>query len=156
MLNCLLRPENSFKHAMQEFKSESLDAESLLRIVARSKPPVRVILDVGAQVLEWRNEEVARTWLSRVPVSEAQAAVFFDDRNELSVLSRNGIKESLMISPFGRQMDQCLVYLDEAHTRGTDLKLPTNYRAAVTLGPDLTKDRLVQDMDLIQWIVFHC
>lgn len=146
VLDCLLRPENSFKHTVQESGRESLDAESLLQIVIRSEPPVRVILDVGAQVLEWKNEKVASTWLSRVPASKAQAAVFFDDRNDLSVLSRDGITESLMISPFAKQMDQCLVYLDEAHTRGTDLKLPTNYRAAVTLGPDLTKDRLVQGM----------
>lgn len=144
VLKYLLRPENSFKHAMQESKSESLNAESLLQIVIESEPPVRVILDVGAQVLEWKNEEVVRKWLSRVP--EAQAAVFFDDRNDLSILSRDGAKELLMMSPFAKQMDQCLVFLDEAHTRGTDLKLPTNYRAAVTLGPDLTKDRLVQGM----------
>lgn len=144
VLDCLLRSENSFKHAVEESGSESLDAESLLRVVVRSEPPVRVILDVGAQVLEWKNEEVVRRWLSRVP--EAQAAVFFNDRNDLSVLSRDGITELLMNSPFAKQMDQCLVYLDEAHTRGTDLKLPTNYRAAVTLGPDLTKDRLVQGM----------
>ena len=152
VLDCLLGPENSFKHAMQESGRESLDAESLLRIVIRSEPPVRVILDVGAQVLEWKNEEVARTWLSRVPASEAQAVVFFDDRNDLSVLNRDGITESLMTSPFAKQMDQCLVYLDEAHTRGTDLKLPTNYRAAVTLGPDLTKDRLVQGMAFAHYL----
>ena len=53
-----------------------------------------------------------------------------------------------MISSFTKYMDECLVYLDEAYTRGTDLKLPTNYWAAVTLGPDLTKDRLVQGMTL--------
>ena len=142
VLDCLLRPENSFKHAMDEPRTESLGVESLLHRVIESAPPIRVILDVGAQVLEWKNEEVVRRWLLRVPA--AQAAVFFDDRNELSVLSRDGITESLMVSPFAKQMDQCLVYLDEAHTRGTDLKLPTRYRAAVTLGPGLTKDRLVQ------------
>lgn len=144
VLDYLLQPENSFKHAMQESKTESLDAKSLLQIVIGSEPPVRVILDVGAQVLEWKNEEVVREWLSRVP--KAQAAEFFDDRNNLSVLSRDDITESLMISPFAKQMDQCLVFLDETHTRGTDLKLSTSYRAAVTLGPDLTKDRLVQGM----------
>jgi Protein of unknown function (DUF3638)/Protein of unknown function (DUF3645) len=144
VLDWLLRPENSFKHAREESGRESIDAESLLQIVIGSEPPVRVILDVGAQVLEWNNTEVAQKWLWGVPASEAQAVVFFDDRNDLSVLSRDGITESLMISPFVNQMDHCLVYLDEAHTRGTDLKLPTNYRAAVTLGPDLTKDRLVQ------------
>ena len=142
VLDCLLRSENSFKHAMEGSVNENLDAESFLRTVVRSEPPVRVILDVGAQVLEWKNEEVARRWLSRVP--DAQAAVFFDDQNNLLIVSRDGIMESLMISPFAKQMDQCLVYLDEAHTRGTDLKLPANYRAAVTLGPDLTKDRLVR------------
>lgn len=146
VLDCLMRPENTFKHAMQDSKRDSFDAESLLQLVIRSEPPVRVILDVGAQVLEWRNEEVARSWLLRVPESDAQAVVFFDHNNNLLVLSRDGITESLMISPFAQQMDQCLIYLDEAHTRGTDLKLPTDYRAAVTLGPDLTKDRLVQGM----------
>lgn len=146
VLGCLLRPENSFQHAAQGSRSKSLDGESLLQIVTESKPPVRVILDVGAQVLEWKNEEIARRWLLRVPESKAQAAVFFNDCNDLLVLSRDGIIESLMISPFAKQLDQCLVYLDEAHTRGTDLKLPSNYRAAVTLGPDLTKDRLVQGM----------
>ena len=146
VLDCLLQTENTFEHAKQESRRQSLDAESLLQIVINSEPPIHVILDVGAQVLEWKNEEVARIWLSCVPASEVQAAVSFDDRNELSVLSRDGILESLMTSPFAKQMDQCLVYLDEAHTRGTDLKLPKNYRAAVTLGPDLTKDRLVQGM----------
>lgn len=146
VLDCLLRPENSFKHAMQESPGESLDADSLLQIVTRSEPPVRVILDVGAQVLEWKNEEVACTWLSRVPATESQAAVYFDENDELSVVGRDGNVEPLMVSPYAQQMDQCLVYLDEAHTRGTDLKLPTDYRAAVTLGPDLIKDRLVQGM----------
>jgi hypothetical protein len=41
-------------------------------------------------------------------------------------------------------VDKCIVYLDDAHTRGTDLKLPRDTRAAVTLGPKVTKDRLVQ------------
>lgn len=156
VLSCLMRPENKFKHAMKESKRDSFDAESLLQLVIGSEPPVRVILDVGAQVLEWNNEEVAHAWLLRVPASDAQAVVFFDDNNNLLVLSRDGITESLMISPFARQMDQCLVYLDEAHTRGTDLKLPTDYRAAVTLGPDLTKDRLVQGMIQARQPWFYC
>ena len=60
VLNYLLRSENTFKHAMEESGSESLDAETLLRIVVRSDPPVRVILDVGAQVLEWRMKKLYR------------------------------------------------------------------------------------------------
>lgn len=70
--------------------------------------------------------------------------MFFDENDELIVLSRDKSKEPYEISVFAKQMDQCLVYLDEVHTRGTDLKLPRDSRAAVTLGPNLTKDRLVQ------------
>ena len=78
---------------------------------------------------------MARAWLSRVPESAAQAVIFFNSGNEICVLSRDGTTEPLLISPFAKQMDQCLVYLDEAHTRGTDLRMPANYRAIVTLGP---------------------
>src|SRR5690606_31984791 len=73
-----------------------------------------------------------------------QACVFFNEKSNLLVLSRDGSIELLMVSPFSNQLDKCLVYLDEVHTRGVDLRLPTTYRAAVTLGPSLTKDRLVQ------------
>lgn len=156
VLRCLLRSENSFEHAVQKLGSDSLDEESLLQMVTEMRPRVRVILDVGAQVLEWKNEEIVRRWLLLVPESEAQAVVFFNDWNDLSVLSRDGTIESFIISPFAKQMDQCLVYLDEAHTRGTDLKLPFHYRAAVTLGPDLTKDRLVQGMSRSDETMIHC
>jgi len=144
VLDCLLRPENSFVEIEQVSGTGVLDAKVLLEMISNLTPQVRVILDVGAQVLELQNEELAHAWLSRVPVSEAQAVIFFDTQNKICVLSRDGRKEALLISPFARQMDQCLVYLDESHTRGTDLKLPPNYRAIVTLGPGLTKDRLVQ------------
>ena len=41
-------------------------------MTVKSVPPVRVILDVGAQVLELRNEDVAKKWLSMIPNKEAQ------------------------------------------------------------------------------------
>ena len=142
-LECLLRSENMYQKTHQK-GSDTLGAESLLNVVLEAEPPVRVILDVGAQVLEWNNDQMARKWLERTPEPAAQAAVFFNEHNDLAVYGRDGTNDLLLGSPFAEQLDQCLVYLDEAHTRGTDLKLPRNYRAAVTLGPNLTKDRLVQ------------
>ena len=144
VLKCLLRSENYFTDIREYSENHALSAEILLNVAVNLKNPVRVILDVGAQIIEMRNEEVALSWLSRVPISEAQAAVFFDSKNELCVVTRCKRKEKLQISSFAKQLDQCLIYLDEAHTRGTDLKLPSQYRALVTLGPGLPKDRLVQ------------
>lgn len=75
---------------------------------------------------------------------DVDAAVYFDDKDELVVLPQNGVPSPLYSSPFAQQLEKCVVYLDDGHTRGTDLKLPQNYRALVTLGPKVTKDRLLQ------------
>ena len=71
------------------------------------------------------------------------AIVFVNDSDDICVLDRNGRVEPLQTSPFVKQLEACYVFLDEAHTRGTDLKLPLSYRAEVTLGPSITKDKLV-------------
>ncbi|EGU73889.1 hypothetical protein FOXB_15600 [Fusarium oxysporum f. sp. conglutinans Fo5176] len=105
----------------------------------------RVILDVGAQVIDLTNLEFAKQWLARYQDDDnTQAVVCFNEDDEIIVLDRSGKVEELETSPFVEHMDRCLVFLDESHTRGTDLKLPPNYRAVVTLGAGLTKDRLVQ------------
>jgi hypothetical protein len=146
VLSYLLQPENSYV-PVEEVHHERLNFQKLLTILTGEEEkgrPVRVLLDVGAQVLELRNEQVAETWLNNVPSHKVEAAVFFDDKDVLTVATRDGIKEPLMVSAFAQKLDKCVVYLDEAHTRGTDLNLPSDTRAAVTLGPGLTKDRLVQ------------
>lgn len=93
-------------------------------------------------MLELKNEDLVRHWLTLK--KNVSAGVFFDDSDHLTVLSRDGSTQSFASSPFRQQLENCIVYLDDAHTRGTDLKLPSGYRAAVTLGPKVTKDRLVQ------------
>ncbi|KAL1895128.1 hypothetical protein Cpir12675_003400 [Ceratocystis pirilliformis] len=146
VLSYLLRPETGV-HVMPQKMPHSTDSDAviLLKAVTQMTPPVRVILDVGAQILELDNEDVAKEWLYMVPEdARTQAAVFVNAKDELSVVNREGIIEPLQTSHFAAQLDVCLVFLDEAHTRGIDLKLPTNYRAAVTLGTGLTKDRLTQ------------
>ncbi|KAK0456871.1 hypothetical protein EV421DRAFT_1755305 [Armillaria borealis] len=139
VLDCLLRPENNH----YKCSSSSLTTEKFLRLLVKQDPEIRVLLDVGAQMLDLRNEELAKLWLSLRPAS-VSAAIYFDDADELMVLDRDGIAKALFLSPFKYQLDKCVVYLDEAHTRGTDLKLPIHFRAAVTLGANVTKDRLVQ------------
>ncbi|KAI0844999.1 hypothetical protein F5Y00DRAFT_265964 [Daldinia vernicosa] len=145
VLENLLHPKNSVTLLPPRQESENSVAEVLLNVITKLDPPTRVILDVGAQILELNNFEVAKTWLHKTSDDTTiQAAIFVDDHDELHVLDRKGHSEPLHTSPFVSQLDVCVVFLDEAHTRGTDLKLPRDYRAAVTLGANLTKDRLVQ------------
>ncbi len=142
VLKYLLQPENDHYECTEGVNGEREPAEVFLRRLIRQDPEIQVLLDVGAQMLELQNEELARQWLSLKP--NVSAAIFFDDSDHLTVLTQNGTIEPLFSSPFNRQLDKCIVYLDDAHTRGTDLKLPRGTRAAVTLGPKVTKDRLLQ------------
>ncbi|KAH7118310.1 hypothetical protein EDB81DRAFT_667818 [Dactylonectria macrodidyma] len=144
VLKHLLQPVNAVQYLKRPSGGVS-DAETLLRVVTSMERPVQVILDVGAQILELTNIQIAERWLKMLQVGqEKEAVVFFNDHDELCVIDRKGHVEQLHISPYSRHLDVCLVFLGQAHTRGTDLKLPDHYRAAVTLGANLTKDRLVQ------------
>ncbi|KXH25073.1 hypothetical protein CSIM01_12989 [Colletotrichum simmondsii] len=145
VLKYLLRPENRIVVMKEETKANTFDSQSLLEMMQTMRPKPRVILDVGAQVLDLTNAEMARTWLGQYGSDEnTQAAIFFNESDELVVLDRSGKTEALQVSPFADQLERCLVFLDEAHTRGTDLRLPADCQAAVTLGAHITKDRLVQ------------
>jgi len=144
VLRHLLLPENDHYECTEGDNGERESATAFLERLVSKNPEIRVLLDVGAQMLELQNEALARHWLSLRP--DISAAIFFNDLDHLAVVTSDGTIEPFISSPFNRQLDRCVVYLDEAHTRGTDLKLPKGMRAAVTLGPKVTKGRLVQGM----------
>lgn len=145
VLEYLLRPENGTALMPPRGEGANSDCEALLDMVTKMGSNTRVILDVGAQVIDLNNQDFSHAWLKMYEDDPTtQAVVFFSDADDLMVLDHSGKVEVLQTSPFAKLLDQCLIFLDEAHTRGTDLKLPEFYRAAVTLGANLTKDRLVQ------------
>ncbi|KAH9063764.1 hypothetical protein EDB83DRAFT_804615 [Lactarius deliciosus] len=142
VLQYLLQPENNHYECTESNNGERESAGAFLQRLTSHDPEIRVLLDVGAQMLELQNEELVRNWLSLRP--QVSAAIFFNESDILTVRTQDGTTEPFTSSPFNRQLDKCVVYLDDVHTRGTDLKLPRGTRAAVTLGPKVTKDRLLQ------------
>ena len=140
-LDCLLRQENS---KVIHLPDAAKNIRGMLEHLRDEEANARVLLDVGAQVLELQNQEVAELWLEVDSRPEIEAAVFVDSKDDIKVLRRGGVVELLVSSPYLEQLGRCVVYLDEAHTRGTDLKLPPGSRAVVTLGPRLCKDKLMQ------------
>jgi hypothetical protein len=139
VLEYLLREENQ-----RVVHTDSATAIELIRKVVYEDPQVMVLLDVGAQILELQNETVAREWLELDTRSHVEAAVYCNPKDVFYVITRDGRKEPLASSLYKTQLDKTLVYLDEARTRGTDFKFPKGTRAVVTLGPKMTKDKLVQ------------
>jgi len=152
VLSYLLQPENRFYQCVQTVDGEPLSGrELILRMVDQQNwamGQIQVIVDVGAQVLDMKNKRTAQYWLSEAAKRDSKwiAALYFNGNAELTVVDKEGRKQSYRSSPYvaTENMTRCLVYLDEAYTRGTDIKLPGNSVAAVTLGPRMTKDKLVQ------------
>ena len=145
VLECLLQDRNNVCLLPSLGHSGQSETVQFLETIITLEPQIRVVLDVGAQLIDLSNLQVASSWLQLLDAcQEVEAAVFVDDDHELTVVDRNSRCTSLQSSPYADKLDSCIVYLDEIYTRGIDLVLPTNYRAAVTLGSGLTKDRLVQ------------
>ncbi|KAG8927461.1 hypothetical protein FRC02_008200 [Tulasnella sp. 418] len=142
VLTHILQPEND--HYSCIHSSQQVFEKLILQSIGKQRHKIQVLLDVGAQMLTLSNEEVAAEWLNLSSTSDALAVIFFGHDDEPYVRTRDGSVEGFISSPFRSQLDKCLLYLDDAHTRGTDFKLPLETRAAVTLGPKVTKDRLVQ------------
>lgn len=144
VLDYVLREENLRYHCARDDQGRQLSAVGLISYFHRLDSTIRVFIDVGAQVLDTTNGDFVKAWME--VAGDVDAGIFFDEDDNVMVLTRDLKLERLAGSSFQNRMDRCVVYLDEVHTRGTDLKLPTTARAAVTLGPRLTKDRLVQGM----------
>ncbi|CAK7216903.1 hypothetical protein SEUCBS140593_003023 [Sporothrix eucalyptigena] len=118
--------------------------EVLVRSLAGYR--IQVFIDAGAYILEKTNISLARAWLALTEPS-IKAAVFFDEKdNRAWVVFRDTTapKAPLVSTPFAERLDECIVYYDEAHTRGVDLQLPPEARGALTLALGQTKDHTVQ------------
>jgi hypothetical protein len=141
VLAYLLQPENG-SYGVTHQGDDRWTTHAFLKLLATQQPEIRVLLDVGSQILDLSNHQVATAWLEIY--CDTAGAIYFNENDELMVLTRKGKTLPMLSSPLSQQLDRCVVYLDHAHTRGTDIKLPIGSRAAVTLGPKVTKDALVQ------------
>jgi hypothetical protein len=140
VLTYLLQKRNRKYVVAADRHGKHINEGQLLQLL--SELGIRILIDAGAQILEMDNFSLVKAWLARD--SQAPAAVYFDAENKPVVLYRHGTKLPFSASSYSDNLGQCLIYLDEAHTRGTDLKLPAEARGALTLGLGQTKDHTVQ------------
>ncbi|CAF1340953.1 unnamed protein product [Rotaria sp. Silwood1] len=139
VVNNLLQPENE-KYQSLIMNSTS---ENILKQIISYKETINVILDVGALFIDRTNREIAIKWLNLSDKNKIDYVVYFDN-DSIVVCDRQYYHCPFIRSPASERLDYCIFYLDEIHTRGTDFKFPVGFKAAVTLGNSLTKDRFVQ------------
>jgi hypothetical protein len=140
VLTYLLQQRNRTYHIAAQGDKRLSEKGFLEQLKAKN---IRILIDAGAYILEMGNEALVTAWLDID--TEPPAAVFFGADNRAWVRYR-GMKAAvpLLATPFAGDLENCLVYLDEAHTRGVDLQLPRDACGALTLAIGQTKDHTVQ------------
>ncbi|KAF3059449.1 hypothetical protein GL218_04957 [Daldinia childiae] len=141
VLTYLLQPRSRKYVVMADHNQKRLSEIAFLQMLRKFNGGIRILIDSGAQILEQSNKELAENWL-RID-GRAAAALYFDGDSPF-ILSKQNTKTPLLASPYADNLQEVLVYLDEAHTRGTDLKFGPKACAALTLGLGQTKDHTVQ------------
>ncbi|CAF1598266.1 unnamed protein product [Adineta ricciae] len=139
VVNNLLKAENEY------YQSLAINASTdvILNQLVTHQLKINVILDVGALFIDGSNKEIATKWLALSDRNRIDYAVYFKS-DSIFVCDRQDHEHRFETSPASERLDHCIFYLDDVHTRGTDFKFPKGFRAAVTLGNGLTKDRFVQ------------
>jgi hypothetical protein len=141
VLSYLLQPRNRECHITTGYDGKRLNEEGLLKKLHNSG--INILIDAGAYILEMDNRTLAETWLKIN--TAARAAIYFREDNRAWVFMKGEKSDvPLLASPFADDLSECVVYLDEAHTRGVDLKLPLFSRGALTVALKQTKDYTVQ------------
>ena len=144
VLTHLLERRNEVCLRATDQRGDRLSEEGLLELLRDQK--IRVLIDSGAYILKIGNDDLAAKWLEID--HEAKGAVYFSKSSQALVKTRfQKSAMPLLASPYADNLTECVVYIDEAHTRGTDMKLPVNAKGAVTLGLGQTKDHTVQGTD---------
>lgn len=131
------------KNQNYESLPPNVSAKYILDLLVHPINDIPVLLDPGALMLELSNKHVAEKWLELAP-PKYKAAVYFDAFDVLQTIDRTGTIAEFDCSVYRENLDRCLVYLDDTHTRGTDLKFPSNWKSCVTLSGEITRDKTVQ------------
>ena len=142
VLTYLLQPRSRRYLLAADHRGRHLTEEQLLHMLYDNR--IRMLIDAGAQILEMDNLSLVKAWLKID--WQAPAALYFNSENKPYICYRHGSEVPLSASPFADDLGDCLVYLDDAHTRGTDLKMPVRTIGALTLALGQTKDHTVQGL----------
>jgi hypothetical protein len=104
---------------------------------------VHALMDSGALTSGKTNLEVAEYIMQHLDIPSLCGAIFFDaTAKQWMILDRHGQCQPKHISAVREH--ECFAFFDEARTRGADLKLGRGAVGLVTVGPKMSKAKLVQ------------
>lgn len=140
MLSTVLDREiTSYQHLPADWT-----VEALLDTIATAKSPCyHALIDTGALVTGYSNQQVAQELLKRGLGDWCDGVVFLDENDMKKVL----VKDTGRVVPAdqcGIPLERRFAFYDQIHTTGMDIQHVVNAQACVTLGKDLVLRDLLQ------------
>jgi len=111
------------------------------------------LIDAGALVTGYSNYQVAVYLLPRMS-NQFVGIAYFDDRDGgVRIL----LPDNLVIhyAEFHMAKENLFTYMDNAHTRGADFVFPPSAQGIVTLSPNMSKDRYMQEVMRLRQLNRH-
>lgn len=139
MLSTVLDP----KVASHDMLQDNWTVEDLLdRIANADSPRINALIDTGALITGYSNEEVAKRLLDR-GLMWCEGVVFLDDDDKQQVLVR-ATGRVVSADQCGVSLEKRFAFYDQIHTTGMDIKHVVNATAVITLGKDMVFRDYVQ------------
>ncbi|KAI9918712.1 hypothetical protein PsorP6_012156 [Peronosclerospora sorghi] len=111
-------------------------ARSLLLDIALTQPPVHALIDTGALITGFDNQEVAAFLLAELS-PDMEGVVYLDANDRQMILLRDH-NAAMPLIQCGLHPSKRFTFYDQVHTTGMDIKQCVNARAVLTLGKDMT------------------
>ncbi|XP_018895940.2 uncharacterized protein [Bemisia tabaci] len=140
LLSVLTEERNSHYQSLETEDSKKLLTE--LCLFVKENKSCHALIDAGALVTGLSNSDVAKFLITHLPDTFVGILYFSDEGNKLTVQTRDGKISALQDCYLDKRF--LFAYLDDIHTRGTDIQLPLNCHAILTIGMDMSKDKLMQ------------
>jgi thiol-disulfide isomerase/thioredoxin len=116
--------------------------EKLLERIATAEPRFHSLIDTGALITGYSNEEVAAELLKR-GLPWCDGVVFLDGQDKQQVLVR-ATGRVTSADQCGVPLERRFAFYDQIHTTGMDVKHVVNATAVITLGKDMVFRDYVQ------------
>jgi hypothetical protein len=125
-----------------ELLGNGWSVEKLLERVATAEPRFHSLIDTGALITGYSNEQVAAELLKR-GLTWCDGVVFLDSQDKQQVLVR-ATNRVTSADQCGVPLERRFAFYDQIHTTGMDVKHVVNATAVITLGKDMVFRDYVQ------------
>ncbi|KAG6583091.1 uncharacterized protein IUM83_06183 [Phytophthora cinnamomi] len=103
----------------------------------------QALIDTGALLAGVANHDAAEFLLQQSDFKFA-GVTYYDSRDDCWMITEKARRLVMPLKSASMQEKETFVIFDEARSRGSDMKLPHEASALLTLGPKLTKDKFMQ------------